>query len=168
MGNASPLVPTYASAEASFASSAAAHAPACNAATVSWSSPDCTATSSARPAAAMSSRRSRFTGSVGRRQGLRALQRQHPTVDGQGARAGTGAEQFEAELLVGVALAEHRTFAQGVVEGGAGRLLPVLEHRRAAAAELDLGRGRADDHDLCVADGAVELLARAQFHDTDV
>src|SRR5687767_2037095 len=108
IGKARPLVPTWASAVAPAASPAPDQAQPRSSAALSRSPPTSTAVSSPRPAAAMSSRRSRFTAgpSVGRRQGLGALDQQRPAVDGERALAGPAAQQLQAELLVGVALAQ--------------------------------------------------------------
>src|SRR5262245_16245671 len=165
MGKARPLVPTYARAEQSTMSAAPPQAAASRSAAVSRSSPACTTTSSPRPAATMSIRSSRFT-SVGGGQGLGALDRQWPAVGRQRAPAPPRTQQLQAPLVVHIALAEQGPVAQrGVERGGAVALLTVGQQGRAPARERDIAGRRPHDDHLRVADGAVQLQSRSQFHE---
>src|SRR3954451_8699235 len=108
MGNESRLVPMYANADRPRMASAPAHAAAISSPAVTRSVPISIATSSGRPAAAMSRRRRRFTAirSVGRRQRLGALHRERYAIDRHRSLTRTGAHKLETEFLVRVALAE--------------------------------------------------------------
>jgi len=98
--------------------------------------------------------------SVAGRERLRALEQQDRAVEGQGALARLGAQHLEADLLVGVPLADGGRLAERRVERRAiGCRLADLDHRGAAASHLDVGVGRAHDDHLGVAHGAGETLS---------
>jgi N-terminal half of MaoC dehydratase len=102
--------------------------------------------------------------SVGGRQRLGSLHHQHPVTYRKCAPARLGAQQFDSEIVVGVALAD-----SGSLTEIWGRLLAchrgVERYKRlAAATELDVVIRCPNDDDLRVAHGAPQPCAGPKLH----
>jgi hypothetical protein len=104
--------------------------------------------------------------SVGRGQWLGALDLEHRVADRQRALARLRAQQLDAEVVVGVSLADLGAAVETGHDRGGGRVSVGREHRLAAAAEVDVASRRFDDDDLGSVGRAAQAGARLLLHRT--